>query len=165
MACYNANDCISFTFDIAKSVCHFYVGTTEVGKAEPVCPNGVGNGYQEIPGYPMRPGHYGHEYGPCLGGAAKGQELDLQGNGNKGDQQILELPREEHGGESGFEVPSLELRRPLKRSRRIYVMELWLSTLQSNINTHLQRTKSLFQSVQSNMILRPLGRVIQRSEP
>ena len=101
---------MSFTFDPTKQECQYYVGTTKVGDATKVCPKGIGGGYEELPGYPMTPGHYGHEYGPCLGEGPKSQRPDPQGSLINGDQQVLELPRGKHGSKGEFEKPYLELR-------------------------------------------------------
>ena len=110
LTCYDAGDCISFSYDFMKSECHQYIGTQVVdthSKSE-VCPSGVGQGYEELPGYPFRPGHHGQEYGPCLGSTrqmATDKGLDNQGD-SSGDQQIFRLPREEvqSGDEGSFEL-------------------------------------------------------------
>ena len=82
-----------------KSECHRFIGTEVVNSKSKskICPLGVGNGYEELPRYPLRPGHYGQEYGPCLGTIeqmATDMGLDNQGD-SSGDQQIFNLPREE----------------------------------------------------------------------
>ena len=43
----------------------------------------------------MLPGHFGHEYGPCLGGTPSGGGLDWQKGGDSVDEQILALPKDE----------------------------------------------------------------------
>ena len=99
MTCYDAGDCMSFSFDGKRSECHHYIGRelVDAKSKSDICPKGVGKGYEELPGYPLRPGHYGQEYGPCLGrmtGVGKDMGLDHQGD-STGDQQIFNLPREE----------------------------------------------------------------------
>ena len=112
LTCYDATNCLSFMFDPTNSNCEYYTTTTTtgVGPASSICPHGVGDGYHELPGYPVRPGHYGMEYGPCLAGAPQGQGLGSQGGDVKGDEQILALVREEHGGENRFLEAALGLR-------------------------------------------------------
>ena len=111
MDCQDAGNCISFAFDAVNQECHRYIGTELVNanSKSDVCPNGVGKGYEELPGYPLRPGHFGQEYGPCLGtitGVGKDMGLDSQGD-STGDQQIFNLAREDNQPE---DEDSFELR-------------------------------------------------------
>ena len=107
LKCYNFGDCISFSYDTEESACNYFiVRTDEEGpiqgkdskaseETNRVCPSGIGRGFLELPGYPMLPGHFGHEYGPCLGGTPSGGGLDWQKGGDSVDEQILALPKDE----------------------------------------------------------------------
>ena len=97
MTCQRTGDCFAFEYDSTKALCNYYVGMEDVDNdtKSRTCPSGVGQGYMELPGYPLWPSHYGHEYGPCLRGVADGKGLDQQMVGDEMDQQLLGLPRDE----------------------------------------------------------------------
>ena len=100
VACRQTGDCFAFEYDPVKALCNYYVGMEDANNnnddtKNKMCPSGVGKGHMELPGYPLWPSHYGHEYGPCLNGIADGKGLDSQMVGDELDQQLLGLPREE----------------------------------------------------------------------
>ena len=102
MLCRTVGDCFSFEFDHSKSQCNYYISTTQIDtdRKPAMCPSGVGNGYLELPNYPLWPNHFGHEAGPCLSNAATGSSktghgIDLQGTKDAFDQTILDLPKDD----------------------------------------------------------------------
>ncbi|KAG8532709.1 uncharacterized protein KY384_002586 [Bacidia gigantensis] len=107
MTCQEIGDCFSFEYNMAKSLCNYYVSMGKVAKKaskseSKVCPSGLGAGYMELPNYPLWPSHFGHEHGPCLSSAAasgRGPDLglDLQAVSDQLNQQILDLPKEDLG--------------------------------------------------------------------
>ena len=102
LRCQTIGDCFSFEYDSSKSQCNVYISQEYLATARKTkaCPSGIGEGYLELPNYPIWPGHHGHEPGPCLSsalskGAKTGHGIDMQGTGEDPDEQILALPKDE----------------------------------------------------------------------
>ena len=102
MLCRSVGDCFSFEFDSSKLQCNYYTTAEKLDhtSANTICPSGSGDGYLELPNYPLWPNHFGHEAGPCLSKASSGtlktgHGLDLQGIKDSFDQAILDLPKDD----------------------------------------------------------------------
>ena len=109
--CQTIGDCFSFEYDTSKSQCNLYISqqVLESSFKTDACPKGIGSGYLELPNYPIWPGHYGHEAGPCLSGAPSfvaktGHGIDMQGFGESPDEQILALPKDEETTEEDMVI-------------------------------------------------------------
>ena len=78
LTCYDAGDCLSWTFDPTSLQCNYYTALTkaEDGAESDICPLGVNKAsYEEMPGYPIMLGNgLGNNYGPCLWDAPLGNQ-------------------------------------------------------------------------------------------
>ena len=78
LTCYDAGNCLSWTFNPTSLQCNYYTAVTEAedGAESDVCPLGVNKGsYEEMPGYSvMRGSGSGLNYGPCLWDAPLGHQ-------------------------------------------------------------------------------------------
>ena len=98
--CHTVGDCFAFEFDPVKSECNFYVSAEKLedGTESAACPAGKGQGYLELPNYPLWPNHYGHESGPCLNDVQTQHKtahgIDIVGHRDSPDQAILDAQRE-----------------------------------------------------------------------